>query len=141
MTKILVTVKDNLAEQPLLDAISKRIWPERTSFKLVHVMDEPPVFFDITDEMWERIKNYRALVRQELASMEEKLRELVPGADIDSELLDGAPVKVILKLAQAVRADLIIVGKDDKTDIDGKQCGRFVKEFVCKAPCSVLVVG
>ena len=66
----------------------------------------------------------------------------VPGAGlaIDRRCTEGDPVTEILRVAQEIRTDLIVMGTHGRTGLGRLLMGSVAEEVVRKAPCPVMTV-
>lgn len=82
-------------------------------------------------------------VEQQVASGRDALEQLQPtevGLTVEKRLETGDPVEVILRVAQELPADLIVVGSHGRTGLARLLMGSVAEQIVRKAPCPVLVV-
>jgi nucleotide-binding universal stress UspA family protein len=61
------------------------------------------------------------------------------GSSVDSKLLAGDPAVEILQLAREREFDLLVVGSDDRSALQGSISGPVAGRIVREAPCAVLV--
>ncbi|PTR17384.1 nucleotide-binding universal stress UspA family protein [Nitrosospira sp. Nsp2] len=90
----------------------------------------------------EKIQAYRAELS---ARKSDEMLELVSSSSNDGVAWNhvvepGAPADVILKKAQALEADLIIIGKHGEAGWEDMLPGGVTKQVIQYAPCDVLVV-
>jgi nucleotide-binding universal stress UspA family protein len=69
-----------------------------------------------------------------------QLRPIDPGVSVDHRLLDGDPTTEILRLAESIHADLIVMGTHGSTGITRLLMGSVAEHVMRKAPCPVLTV-
>lgn len=87
----------------------------------------------------------RAYNQKKLAEARAKLERSVPPAQkkrarIDFVIRDGKPAHEILKLAEEIKADLIVLASSSHHGFAELLLGSTTDRVVHKAPCSVLVV-
>lgn len=63
-----------------------------------------------------------------------------PTVSVDHRLVEGDPVKEILRLAQEAACDMIVLGTHGRTGLDRLLMGSVAEQVVRKAPCPVLTV-
>lgn len=61
------------------------------------------------------------------------------GVTVHSHAVEGAPAQALLQVAEAVQADVVVVGNRGMTGLRGK-LGSVPNTVAHKAPCAVLVV-
>jgi nucleotide-binding universal stress UspA family protein len=90
----------------------------------------------------EKIEAYRAeLSARRSDEMQKLVSSSGDGSLSWSHLVEsGSPADVILKKAQALEMDLIIVGKHGKAGWEDMLLGSVTKQVLQYAPCDVLVV-
>jgi nucleotide-binding universal stress UspA family protein len=136
--RILVAV-DFSESSPQALEIARNIAPsaKATVLHAVEVPLEKRLKFDV-----EKIEAYRA----ELSGRRsDEMRKLVSSSSSDSAswpyvVEPGAPADVILKKAQALETDLIVMGKHGKGGWEDMLIGGVTKHVIQYAPCDVLVV-
>jgi nucleotide-binding universal stress UspA family protein len=62
------------------------------------------------------------------------------GLDVRCELLEGRPVPAVVRAADAIGAELVVVGTRGRTGFARMALGSVAERIVRHAPCSVLVV-
>lgn len=75
--------------------------------------------------------------------LEEELKGIQPaqtGIAVERRLVYGDPAAVILKMAQEIGADLIVMGTHGRTGLRRLLMGSVAEQVVRKAPCPVLTV-
>lgn len=73
---------------------------------------------------------------------QEKLERVSAPAEVRVErrVAEGAPAEEILRTAQSVKADLIVMGTHGRTGLSRLLMGSVAEQVVRKAPCPVLTV-
>lgn len=82
-------------------------------------------------------------IQQQIASGRDALEQLQPtetGLTLEKRLETGDPVEVILRVAQELPADLIVVGSHGRTGLARLLMGSVAEQVVRRASCPVLVV-
>jgi nucleotide-binding universal stress UspA family protein len=115
-------------------AMKAKIW-------LVHVADPNPFFIGyeveppvLRAQREEELKRER----QELDAMSRQIGS--HGIDVNTELLLGAPVASIIEKAEEIKADMIIIGKEDHGFFYKTFMGSTSEGVVSKSSCPVLVI-
>jgi nucleotide-binding universal stress UspA family protein len=102
---------------------------------LLHVMAPPMVIYaggPIPAEMWPSIDEVR-----------EKLRELEGDAHrvrVESQVMEGDPVDMILRAAEETHSDVIVLGTDGRTGLGRLLMGSVAEAVIRKSSCPVLSV-
>ena len=109
--------------------------------ELLHVT-QPPV---ITTEYAPYLENISEIMlvsekaaAKQLARLEDQLQN--EGIPSDTQLLTGAPVPHILRQAEELGADYIVMGSHDHTALYDMLVGSITHGVLKKSPCPVLVV-
>jgi len=106
--------------------VACRLAREGTRLIVLHVMEEPLV----------AAKDY-------LATLNNRLREFQapdPGVTLEIHLEEGHAAVEILRMAEKVRCDLIVLGSHGKTGLRRLLTGSVAEAVLRQAPCPVLVV-
>jgi nucleotide-binding universal stress UspA family protein len=70
----------------------------------------------------------------------EQIRPLDPGIRVRHVLLDGEPAAEIVRYAQEMNMDLIVMGTHGRTGLERLLMGSVAEKVMRQATCSVLVV-
>ncbi|HEB89383.1 MAG TPA: universal stress protein [Deltaproteobacteria bacterium] len=87
-------------------------------------------------EEWHAPDTRKGEVESKLAPLADRLR--AAGFEVESEIRDGPPVKVIVDLAEERGADLIVMNTRGRSTLAELFLGRTTKRIVQHAPCPVL---
>jgi nucleotide-binding universal stress UspA family protein len=68
------------------------------------------------------------------------LHELAPDVPIDTRVEKGDPANVILRTAQEVKCDLIVMGTHGRTGLSHRLTGHVADEVAQRAACAVLTM-
>jgi nucleotide-binding universal stress UspA family protein len=108
--------------------------------RLIVLHSVPPASFDFGElaphecpegyarRLWQDVRR--------LTHADPRLRDL----DIESELVDGDPVRMILAKAEEFHCDLIVMGTHGRTGLSRLLVGSVAEAVMRKAPCPVLTV-
>lgn len=102
---------------------------------LLHVMAPPMVIYaggPVPAETWPTIDE-----------VQEKLRELTGQAHrvrVESQVMEGDAVDMILRAAEETRSDVIVMGTHGRTGLGRLLMDSVAEAVICKAPCPVLSV-
>lgn len=147
--KILISTDGSKFSLAAIDACREIVCgAEKTSFKIISAVEFPPMiaadpFVGASAEFYDRIETQRhALAKGFLEESAVRLRSLFPDCtlDISTEILDGAPARVIVEEAEKWSADLIVVGSHGYGFWNRAMLGSVSGAILHHAPCSVLVV-
>lgn len=102
---------------------------------LLHVMAPPMVIYaggPVPAETWPSIDE-----------VQEKLRELqgqAHGVRVETQVLEGDPVDMILRAAEETDCDAVVMGTHGRTGLGRLLMGSVAEAVIRKAPCPVLSV-
>lgn len=114
-----------------------------SSIHLVHVTtqdaDHMPMFF-LDDEKVGEIKKHLEEYNNQL--MQNKIDKYLRGQNIEYSVYfkSGSPYDEILRLADKLKTDLIVISSKGKSALEGFFFGSTTEKVVRKANCSVFVV-
>lgn len=105
----------------------------------LHDAEHMPMFF-LDDEKIREVKTHMAEYSQQ--QMQSKINKFLSGTDIKYEVHErtGAPYDEILKLADKLKVDLIVISSKGKNALEEIIFGSTTEKVVRKAKCSVFVV-
>lgn len=108
---------------------------------LLHVFEpryyHQDVMRRIGPEVHEWMKNLREEERRRLADLEKEVRE--KGMKVRSFFKEGTPFREILKAADEISADLIVLGTHGRTGLDRFMMGSVAERVARSAPCPVFI--
>jgi nucleotide-binding universal stress UspA family protein len=78
--------------------------------------------------------------QKQLLEQLQSLQPLRPDISLERRLEYGAPESIILKVAQEIGADLIVLGTHGRTGLRRLLMGSVAEHILRKAPCPVLTV-
>ena len=104
---------------------------------LVCVEEIPPM-----PEFIEEIREARGIAARRFHPVMERARELAArnGTDIQTHLLSGHPVRIIVELVDDIGADLLVIGATGHSALYERMVGSRADRIVQLAACPVLVV-
>ena len=79
-------------------------------------------------------------IREQLQKQLSDLQSSEPDVRIDRHLREGDPGTEILRLAQEIKCDLIVMGTHGRTGLGRLLVGSVAEQVLRKAPCPVLTV-
>jgi nucleotide-binding universal stress UspA family protein len=100
---------------------------------LLHIIPPPMVVYaggPVPAETWPSIEE-----------VEEKLRQLkghAHGARVETQIMEGDPVDMILRAAEETHSDVIVMGTHGRTGLGRLLLGSVAESVIRKAPCPVL---
>lgn len=100
---------------------------------LLHVIPPPMVIYTggpVPAETWPSIEEVKEKLRQ-LEGQAHRVR-------IESEVLEGDPVDMILRAAEETSSDVIVMGTHGRTALARLLLGSVAESVLRKAPCPVL---
>lgn len=141
--KILLTISDEVYGEAVLRFASKHEWSGKPKFYLLNVV-EPVTRAVMTvmaaDDMQRIFDQEEAAARTLLWTIETRLRNAVPDASIESLIRRGAPKEEILKVAEEIEADCMILGSHGRTGLKRFMLGSVSLAVVAHSPCTVVIV-
>lgn len=103
---------------------------------VLHVAHRPVVMYDEKGSLLPQPKDYREAATKSLAM----LRATDTRICIEPRVEEGETSATILRLAQEIKADLIVLGTHGRRGLDRLVIGSIAEDVLRKAPCSVLAV-
>jgi nucleotide-binding universal stress UspA family protein len=102
---------------------------------LLHVVPPPMVIYaggPVPAETWPSVEEVQEKLRQ-LESQAHRVR-------VESQVLEGDPVDMILRAAEETHSDVIVMGTHGRTGLSRLLLGSVAEAVIRKAPCPVLSV-
>jgi nucleotide-binding universal stress UspA family protein len=131
--KVLIGVDATPSCHEAVQAAAARPWPAGTSFLLATAID--PFFFARAPALLDQAKK---CARQHLEHTGEGLHHA--GWNTTTEVILGNPRRAISVFARDWRADLVMVGSRDLSDMNRLFLGSTTQSLLRRAPCSVEIV-
>jgi nucleotide-binding universal stress UspA family protein len=100
---------------------------------LLHVIPPPMVIYaggPVPAETWPSVEE----VKEKLQSMEGRTHHV----RIESQVMEGDPVDMILRAAEETHSDVIVMGTHGRTALMRLLLGSVAESVIRKAPCPVL---
>lgn len=123
--RILVAIDDNQATQPIIDALMGTGWSDGTQMLLTTVVSEGKVARAEKEQL--------ASVQQELEAVASELKAVLSHCEIAAIVKEGDPREEIIALATEMRADLVLMGTNNRA------VGSVSQAVLNAAPCPVLI--
>ena len=89
------------------------------------------------DKMKEKYKQIAIDSKEEMKAVIQKLH--ADNIEVDYQLHSGKPEKVIVKIAEQLGIDLIVIGTDGRDNVKDFIVGTITEHVINAAPCPVLV--
>lgn len=105
---------------------------------LVHVVDDAPLTLGYVG--LGAIQDVRSQVAEDAEKELKSLEDESPRVPVEHRVIHGAPAKAIVELAEAEKADLVVMGTHGRSGWDHLMLGSVTEKVLRKAPCPVLVV-
>jgi nucleotide-binding universal stress UspA family protein len=102
---------------------------------LLHVLPPPMVIYaggPVPAETWPSVEE----VKEHLRNLEEQTHHV----RVESQVLEGDPVDMILRAAEETHSDVIVMGTHGRTALARLLLGSVAEVVLRKAPCPVLTV-
>ena len=126
----------NLALQEAVDVAKKYQAKLTVVYVIPQVIFHPDWATDLEDTI--DLGDIAEEARQALVKMTEPYQQT--GVSIAEKVLSGGPYIEIVRLAQQIGADLIVIGAHGTSDRKPALMGSVAEKVVREAPCSVLTV-
>jgi nucleotide-binding universal stress UspA family protein len=100
---------------------------------LLHVLPPPMVIYaggPVPAETWPSIEETKEKLRQ--------LEGQAQGVRVESQVMEGDPVDMILRAAEETHSDVIVMGTHGRTALARLLLGSVAEAVLRKAPCPVL---
>jgi nucleotide-binding universal stress UspA family protein len=141
--KILAGVDDSANSRAALDFIRRAAWPAGTEVIVLSVAVPQVAAYSMMDagaaSYLKEIQETLVHRHREIASRaEHELRQA--GLAVRAQVARGDPRDVLVRTAEAERADLLVVGSHGRSGLAKLLMGSVANHVVTHAPCSVLVV-
>ena len=118
--------------------LAKRVGAE---LYLVHVFKRPVYIPGVSSragpKILEWIHGFKERVRKMLVALGKEIGR--KGVKVHPILKEGAPLREILKTADEISADLIVLGAPGRTGLDRFMLGSVAERLARRAPCPVLI--
>jgi nucleotide-binding universal stress UspA family protein len=101
--------------------------------RFVHVRPAPFALGEFFPELVGSFDEVSAEMRERLSALVESGFHGPTGTAVDCEIVEGAPLAEMLRIARDDGADILVVGRD-------AEGGTLAEKLARKAPCSVLIV-
>lgn len=109
---------------------------------LLHVFDVPTYIPGLASvdgpEVFEWIRTLREVEQKRLEDLAEEVRQ--KGVPVHPILKDGAPFREILRAAEDIAADQIVLGTQGRTGLDRLMMGSVAERVARRAPCPIFLV-
>lgn len=141
--KILVAIDDSPCSQEVLRYIGEVPWMENDQFIVLSVVEPIPVDVGLGvppfgDEAVEQA------TYDDCADLTARsciaIRDRLPSNHVEAKVLTGHPSEKIVEFAQAIEADLVIMGSHGRSGFKKFLLGSVADEVLKRAPCSVGVI-
>ena len=140
--KILIALDDSEHSDRALEFVTRMRWPAGSRVIAVSTLQPRAAVMASAQETAAAaaamLEEQREHAEALLARAESTLRE--SGFTSEVRMLTGDPREALIHLAQAERADLLVVGSRGRTGLTKLMLGSVSSHVVTHAPCSVLVV-
>jgi nucleotide-binding universal stress UspA family protein len=108
-------------------------WDYKARLVLLHVTTIPAVIYAggaVPPDPWPSIEEAEAKLRE--------LESQANGVRVESQVMEGDPVDMILRAAEETNSDVIIMGTHGRTALSRLLLGSVAESVIRKAPCPVL---
>jgi nucleotide-binding universal stress UspA family protein len=103
----------------------------QASLTIAHVFQPDPSIRRKPDLMASERKHWKSQLEQ--------IRPVDDGIEIRHVLLEGEAAEEIMRLADEMGADVIVMGTHGRSYIEGESMGHVARTVLSQAPCSVLL--
>jgi nucleotide-binding universal stress UspA family protein len=100
----------------------------------LHVAVPPVVMYDEKGALLPKTKDYREVAKETLATL------LAPGIKLEQRIEEGEVGVAILRTADEIKADFIVMGTQGRTGLDRLLIGSVASDVLRKASCPVVTV-
>jgi len=142
--KILVAVDNSKSSMAAVRSLAKRLWPEKTEFLVVHVLEPIPEEYlslyptystTYSKHLEERLSNAEELVKKEA----QHLGEIINHATVRSMVLEGPVADCIIEKAKDWQANVIVLGSHGNSRLK-QPIGSDAEMVLSGALCSVEII-
>lgn len=140
--KILIGLDDSPHSQAALEWVRRMPWPADTRIVLVSAAEVAayPLVDPAGASLYEQIHRDRLDACQRLIAKARTELTAVPGFHVVGVVENGDAREVIVRAAEAEKADLVVVGSHGRTGLPKLLMGSVASHVVTHAPCTVVVV-
>lgn len=135
--KILIAAEDRVLGPELTDFLEHYRLDETITINVLHAVEPPQIGFGVDLDLSER-KLARA--HEMVKAVVNDIRRIVPPGNVTGKVVESSPKDAILREAEAMGADLIIVGSHKRTTFGRLLMGSVSAPVIEAAPCSTLVL-
>lgn len=142
--RIIVGVDGTPDSHAAVEEIAARSWPAGSTVRVIAVAGvldlpvAPTLSYDVTEWVVEGVEKERNRMREIVDGAADTLRRA--GLNVSAEVIDGAPVPVLLDAARQWGADAIFLGARGHRFMERFLLGSVSSAIAAKAECSVEVV-
>ena len=141
--KLLIAVDESEFSTAAVERVASMPWPAGSQALLLAVVRRDVAL--VSDFFVSAVVEIEAMLREEAARAEVRLRTLVPslsaaGLAVTTRVVRGDARGAIVDAAREESADLVVVGSHGRTGLQRMMLGSVAAHVVAHAPCSVLVV-
>ncbi len=129
--KVLVAVDNRPSSQATIDALVKMHWADGTEIVLLTV--SPPGSEDVVAE------GHSISAFEEMENLAVELRSVLRNCEVSFFAQSGDPKALILKLAEQIGAELIVLGSNCKSTLERLVLGSVCQSVLNGAKCPVIV--
>ena len=142
--KILLAFDGSRHSEVAVQEVLQRPWPSGSQIRILFVCSPFPYNPFIDPEFVDNASHFDKLNRdrasQDADSVANLLREKIPGVQVEVNVVQGSPKKMIVEEAERWVADLIVIGSHGHGPFHRFLLGSVAQAVVFHAPCSVEIV-
>ena len=124
----------------IAEFIDRYRWRDDTVFHLLYVVELGGMPFVAADIAKEVEGELRVLGEKLLAELKSSIVGNVPNVQVVPYIVKGEPKTEILKLADLINADMIVMGSHGRSGLDRLLLGSVASAVVANAKCATVIV-
>lgn len=142
--KVLLAIDGSACSEAAVEEVARRIWPAGSEARIISVVEHHgPLTSGVLTHQKEFEEEERARARETLDRAAEHIRE--DGASngalaVTTQVMQGAPKRIIVEEAEKWGADLIVVGSHGYRSWERMLLGSVSQAVAMHAECSVEIV-
>ncbi len=137
---VLLAIDDSHFASLIADFVEKHIWPENSTFRIIHILSFMPPEAKASQALREVVDRDMERAAELVEGVAQRLKQRFPSFRFEELVLEGKPAERILDMCKGWPADVLVVGNHRRKGLPLFFLGSVSTALVNVAPCSVLVV-
>ena len=142
--KILLAVDGSIYSNAAVNDLASRPWPRDTEVRILSVAQPSPYFPDpllmVAATHFDSQKDQLERADRTVTDAAAEIARLAPALKVTTQVIEGAPKKVIIEEAERWGCDLIVMGSHGYGPVGRFLLGSVAQAVSTHAPCNVEIV-